>query len=334
MVAANGRSIKIDDVGNDPRFDGSWARRSKARCESTMCSAIRDHDGTVLAIIQALNKRPAPPPVPIGVASSPLSSPSTAPSLPSLPLLSSSPISTSLVAAAAAASSSSSLLTSSLSNGNLSAADYKINVAPLIPAPTINSTSRVGETWHIFTQDDVDLLELMCMQLRSTMRRYLPYALLDYLSTTTSSSNTSSGTNGNAPPVAAVTSGETGLRLRSFIDTYTSEPTAAKTRSMSEASRARGLSFQWPVDSGKRFNVEQLSSITFNVWEYSDNDLVTLTWRIFQDMGFVEEFHIPPASLQSFALAVCKKYRANVCITITSSHLTSLAQCDGWMGVE
>jgi hypothetical protein len=149
----------------------------------------------------------------------------------------------------------------------------------------VNDRSKPGESWHVFTNDDLDLLELMCLQLRSTMRRYLPYALLDYLSTNappTTSLSTSSSSSSTTTATPSATSGETGVRLRSFIDTYSSEPTLLKTRSMSEASRGRGLSFQWPIDSGKRFNVEQLASPTFNVWEYSDNDLVTLTWRIFQ----------------------------------------------------
>jgi hypothetical protein len=142
MVAANGRSIKIDDVGNDPRFDASWARRSKARCECTMAAAIRDHDGTVIAIIQALNKRPAPPP--LLLASSPLSSPA-APlaSPPTLPL-SASPSSVPSLSLASpkakVAPTHPHTNSTVVASSTIPLVDYKLNVAPLAPPQVFHST--------------------------------------------------------------------------------------------------------------------------------------------------------------------------------------------------
>lgn len=55
-VARTGRSLNLKDVYNDPRFDRSVDRRTGYRTKSMLTMAVRASDGSVVAVLQALNK--------------------------------------------------------------------------------------------------------------------------------------------------------------------------------------------------------------------------------------------------------------------------------------
>ena len=56
FVARTGRTLNLKDVYNDPRFDRSFDQKTGYRSRSILTMAIRDHYGTVVGVLQALNK--------------------------------------------------------------------------------------------------------------------------------------------------------------------------------------------------------------------------------------------------------------------------------------
>ena len=56
-VARTGRTLNLKDVYNDPRFDRSTDRRTGYRSKSMLTMAVREADGTVAGVLQALNKK-------------------------------------------------------------------------------------------------------------------------------------------------------------------------------------------------------------------------------------------------------------------------------------
>ena len=55
-VARTGRMLNLKDVYNDPRFDRSVDQRTGYRTKSMLTMAIKDGDGEVVGVLQALNK--------------------------------------------------------------------------------------------------------------------------------------------------------------------------------------------------------------------------------------------------------------------------------------
>lgn len=56
FVARTGRTLNLKDVYNDPRFDRATDQKTGYRSKSMLTMAIREADGTVVAVLQALNK--------------------------------------------------------------------------------------------------------------------------------------------------------------------------------------------------------------------------------------------------------------------------------------
>jgi adenylate cyclase len=56
FVARTGRTLNLKDVYNDPRFDRSTDQRTGYRSKSMLTMAVREADGTVRGVLQALNK--------------------------------------------------------------------------------------------------------------------------------------------------------------------------------------------------------------------------------------------------------------------------------------
>jgi adenylate cyclase len=56
-VALSGEPVSLADVYSDPRFDSSADRASGYRTRSVLCVPLRDLEGRVFAVAQALNKR-------------------------------------------------------------------------------------------------------------------------------------------------------------------------------------------------------------------------------------------------------------------------------------
>ena len=56
FVARTGRPLNLKDVYNDPRFDRTTDQKTGYRSKSMLAVAIRDTGGTVIGVLQALNK--------------------------------------------------------------------------------------------------------------------------------------------------------------------------------------------------------------------------------------------------------------------------------------
>ena len=56
FVARTGRTLNLKDVYNDPRFDRTTDQLTGYRSKSMLTMAIRETDGTVRGVLQALNK--------------------------------------------------------------------------------------------------------------------------------------------------------------------------------------------------------------------------------------------------------------------------------------
>lgn len=59
-VAATGRNVNISDPYNDPRFNPDFDRQSGFRTTSLLTLPLLGHDGGIVGVIQALNKRGGP----------------------------------------------------------------------------------------------------------------------------------------------------------------------------------------------------------------------------------------------------------------------------------
>src|SRR5690606_1371800 len=55
-VAQTGRPLNIKDAYQDPRFDADWDRRSGYRTRSTVCVPMRNQHGSIIGVVQCLNK--------------------------------------------------------------------------------------------------------------------------------------------------------------------------------------------------------------------------------------------------------------------------------------
>ncbi|HEX7478299.1 MAG TPA: GAF domain-containing sensor histidine kinase [Polyangiales bacterium] len=51
------RSVNVKDAYQDVRFDADWDKRTGYRTRSCLCVAVRNHSGTTIGVLQALNKR-------------------------------------------------------------------------------------------------------------------------------------------------------------------------------------------------------------------------------------------------------------------------------------
>jgi GAF domain-containing protein len=56
FVARTGRTIRLRDANNDPRFDRSIDERTGYRTRSVLCVPITGRDGEVIGAIEAINK--------------------------------------------------------------------------------------------------------------------------------------------------------------------------------------------------------------------------------------------------------------------------------------
>lgn len=56
-VAGTGETVNLLNVYDDPRFNGDVDRRTGYRTRSMLCMPLRGPDGTIVGVIQVLNKR-------------------------------------------------------------------------------------------------------------------------------------------------------------------------------------------------------------------------------------------------------------------------------------
>jgi uncharacterized membrane protein YgcG len=76
--------------------------------------------------------------------------------------------------------------------------------------------------------------------------------------------------------------------------------------------------FTWPdssitaaVSVAQQLKIDQLQSVDFNCWDYSDDQLLLFIVVIFKDMGLIDEYNIPIDTMREFCLAVRAGYRQN-----------------------
>jgi len=55
-VAMTGIPLRINDVLKDDRFDARWDKASGYRTETVLCAPLLDHAGTLIGVLQVLNK--------------------------------------------------------------------------------------------------------------------------------------------------------------------------------------------------------------------------------------------------------------------------------------
>jgi GAF domain-containing protein len=55
-VAQSGKSVRIDDAYDDPRFDRSWDEKSGFRTRGILCAPIRNRTQEIVGVFQLLNK--------------------------------------------------------------------------------------------------------------------------------------------------------------------------------------------------------------------------------------------------------------------------------------
>jgi sigma-B regulation protein RsbU (phosphoserine phosphatase) len=59
-VAADGATVRLDDVYTDPRFDRSWDAKTGYRTRTMLAAPIRNREGKVVGVFQLINKREGP----------------------------------------------------------------------------------------------------------------------------------------------------------------------------------------------------------------------------------------------------------------------------------
>lgn len=59
-VAADGRTIRLADAYDDPRFDRSWDAKTGFRTRTVLAAPIRSRDGRTVGVFQLINKRGRP----------------------------------------------------------------------------------------------------------------------------------------------------------------------------------------------------------------------------------------------------------------------------------
>jgi signal transduction histidine kinase/putative methionine-R-sulfoxide reductase with GAF domain len=56
-VAQSGKSLRVSDAYQDPRFSRDWDEKLRFRTRSLMAAPLRDVKGTIIGVVQVLNKR-------------------------------------------------------------------------------------------------------------------------------------------------------------------------------------------------------------------------------------------------------------------------------------
>jgi hypothetical protein len=155
-----------------------------------------------------------------------------------------------------------------------------------------------------FNQEDEEILEAFCVEVRAIIRRYQTEAMIEMsqfkmndsvysLMDMHSGGNIGSLTGSNAARV-----GLTGLTRGRFME-----------RSAARAAVSQ-QTFVWPIDS-KSSKLGELNDLEFNVWTKSPDDLLVYSYQIFEEMNLLNEFQIPVDTLKNFFLQVRSKYHDN-----------------------
>ncbi len=235
-VAKYGQKINLADAYDDVRFDRTLDKKTGYRTKSVLAVPVKDYDGKVIAIVQALNKMKEP-----------------------------------------TRSSGSALVSSSREQQRLAAVKLK------------KKKTKFNEKNVIaFTREDEEMLSAFCVEIRATIRSYLSDAVIEHYTR-------------HDENVFSV--------LEVFTDHSIASAPASRIKQMLRPNQSQ--SFIWPQALESKLTIQDMDSLKFNVFKYSEDDLLSFTIEIFQAMGLTEEFQIPLDTLQNFVLAVRAKYRKN-----------------------
>lgn len=170
-----------------------------------------------------------------------------------------------------------------------------LDFTPTSSSSLPNIPSLSVDDFTSFNSEDVEVLEAFCVEVSTLIHRFLSDAILQNMQIEERDS------------------------VLSLVELYTKQPNSknGKRESLVGAKlfgRQASMSsivipkIPWPVASA---SPAELHSFSFNVWQYNPDDLCAFAYDIFEQLGFVQSFNIPPSTLQSFVLAVRSKYRAN-----------------------
>jgi GAF domain-containing protein len=267
FVAEHGITVTLSDAYDDSKFDPKEdeGKDRKDRTRSLICVPVKDSDGGVMAVIQAVNKRKHG-----GVR--PMSELSSAPGK-----------------------------ESGDDNGGRRAGRSR-PVTPLardsmgMRSSATSTDSERDMLYASYDSYDEDVMDAMCYQVRTTIRRFLHPAMRKTLQ------------NSSADELSI-------LDLYSASDRSTSEPEEVDSKSARKHQRKKSI-LVFPMmhpTSDSRGQLEALRNFrTFNVWEHSDDDLLGFTLVMFRDMNLLEEpCKIDLNVFKSFVVHVSKGYRKN-----------------------
>lgn len=183
------------------------------------------------------------------------------------------------------------------------------------------------ETIEVFNAEDEEILKALCAEVRSLLIRHIRetvlemnqlsmnegvYSLMDMYSGTSSSRTALSSVAAHAVnQTHATTSGlppmphKKGLTPSSLLRPSTTSRHGKRTFNNPNGVVGNGESVPWPIGQSK---FTDLLSLDFNVWTYTPDDLLVLSYEMFQELRLIDEFQIIPDVLKTFFLTVRANY--------------------------
>jgi dual 3',5'-cyclic-AMP and -GMP phosphodiesterase 11 len=146
----------------------------------------------------------------------------------------------------------------------------------------INKTAPDGAVIS-FTTGDEEMLEAFSVELKTLLRRHLTDAMLEHSLADES--------------------------VYSLMDMYMRNPVSPFKSDRSPVAGRNQEMYVWPDIKNSR--LQMLNTLEFNVWQCTEDDLLVLSFRMFQEMDLIQTFQIPVDTLRNFFVKVRRSYRDN-----------------------
>jgi GAF domain-containing protein len=296
-VAQTGRTMNIPDAYDSPLFDKSVDLNTHYRTKSVLCMPVKDEEGKVLAVVQALNKKVAGLPAD---ARGPLEA-QRARELEDLFI----PFTT-----------EDQLLLEALCV-QMRSTVRRLHVEARVAAmPAGEAAATFGSLLDLYSDRNSGGRPIFLSRARSTA--------LGLSRARGSIDATVAGAASASPPAAAL---PPSASATSAGTTASFAPSAAATRggddsatavvgAAAAAAAAAGggedqlqlLTLVWPVLPQFKAELEDLQSLDFDVWRFSDDELMVLVMRVFHELAIAEKLACDVATLQNFVMAARRKY--------------------------
>ena len=166
---------------------------------------------------------------------------------------------------------------------------------PIAVLQAINK--KDAETAHIisFSEEDEELCETLCAELKTLIRRYMTDALLEH-----------------TPLDPSLISLMDMYNRKSYKDPLKNLGNSRTTKIDTDVrAQTYRQSFVWPDLSASLLSSSSLNSMDFNVWSHNEDDLLGFCFEIFSEMNLLKEFNIKEQTLQNFFIRVRNGYRKN-----------------------